>query len=52
MYSSSDVLVQGRFRTTSTVFIMFGFSDIESGLLFIPILDVSLFKVYKINKNL
>jgi hypothetical protein len=34
------------------LFIMFSFTDNESGLLFMPILDVAMFKeMCKINKN-
>jgi len=43
------------FKTPLSLFIMFSFSEIGSGLLFMPVRDVAMFKevIYKINeKNL
>jgi hypothetical protein len=53
-YSSSALLVQGTFGTPSALFIMYSFSDIKSGLLFMPKLDAVMFKdvFYKINGNI
>jgi negative regulator of genetic competence, sporulation and motility len=46
-------LVWGTFRTPPTLFITLSFSDIESGLLFMHILDVAKFKklFYKIKEK-
>jgi hypothetical protein len=46
-------LVRETFGTQSTLFIMFSFSDTESGLLFMPVLDVAMFQevFYNINKE-
>jgi len=37
---TSVILVQGTFRTPSSLFIVFSFSNIESSLLFMPVLAV------------
>jgi len=55
MPSSYAIWVPDTFKTPFSLFIMFSFSEIGSGLLFMPVCDVAMFKevIYKINeKNL